>query len=1012
MKKRFYALLAAMAILISILSSCGVVRMSLKSVALIKAVGNSDASDIIKDAMFEAGFGAELIFPKGEYRIEKSVAFRKDVSVVIEEGAVFNIAKSGSVTFNTCSVDAGGYQIFKGDGDVVFDPLMTEIRAEWFGAVPNDGADDSEAILKAFSKSNRVVFGEGRFTVSKPINLKDAYKTAVNEVIFVGAGKDKTVFEVAPNITAIDSCTDTESTFLDIYDIGFTEKGGGKTSCAVKVKGPFSKIHGCDFSGFDVGVFHTNAYCCYMTGNTAENCGTAFEISELSLYLYFDSCEADSCGTFIKCEVPPSGGISNAILVTDCKSTNAYGRDISITYNQAVWLTNCEFTGGTGGDAAVWFYGCADSDVGNCVISSANAERNGIIYQTTNYCSVTDSVIENNRIGVDLQGCNYSSITGNYFADNSEADLQSAIANGLTVKENEFTSNVNFKSGDRNKHTTVYENTFSNAEYDFSQSKETIISENNSFGVSDIIRPEAGAKSTSLDVLPRVFDAVDLIDGTEPYVFSVTDYGADSDGKTDCTAAVLEAMEKASESSGVLFFPSGNYLIGDVTVPENVTVAVNGLITVKDGATLDIRSKSVKFPKKQIFELTGNVLLSGIDYCYPEWFGATPKRETDSTDALRMAINAASHIYLSQGYYGIYSTVVIPQNKNIVISGMGQNATFIGLDNINKDFKAFEYDYQSGSASTVAFEFLYVNASPRRNAALISYNGAEDHREGNVKIRGILCNTVRNLVEAKFVTGCFFEEIRSDDAASLFELTSADDVTFSKVIASDNTVGMVRAYGKNPDGRPSHGLRFLITSSVGAGGTDFIIKDYQDVFFDHSSGDLGYGSDVEAALLMENVGDFKLVRCWWASNAGLSVIESSPYAEVKAGIWLINCGNGRITNNSVVNQRDGIRITGFKEDETEGITIDGNTFLGNGRSEIWLESTKNVSIEGNFFVSTTDYNFLNEKYRAKDHNLNLLLTGEYENVYIKYNFGRIYLESDGFNEQKADGITYRENYYK
>ena len=46
------------------------------------------------------------------------------------------------------------------------------------------------------------------------------------------------------------------------------------------------------------------------------------------------------------------------------------------------------------------------------------------------------------------------------------------------------------------------------------------------------------------------------------------------------------------------------------------------------------------------------------------------------------------------------------------------------------------------------------------------------------------------------------------------------------------------------------------------------------------------------------------------------------------------------------------------------------------------------------------------------HKLNLLLTGEYENVDIKYNFGRIYLESDGFNEQKADGITYRENYYK
>lgn len=54
--------------------------------------------------------------------------------------------------------------------------------------------------------------------------------------------------------------------------------------------------------------------------------------------------------------------------------------------------------------------------------------------------------------------------------------------------------------------------------------------------------------------------------------FLITDFGAVADGKTDCTAAVQKALDKAGEVRGTVVVPSGRFLCGYVKVPPFVSL--------------------------------------------------------------------------------------------------------------------------------------------------------------------------------------------------------------------------------------------------------------------------------------------------------------------------------------------------------------------------------------------------------------------------------------------------------
>lgn len=54
--------------------------------------------------------------------------------------------------------------------------------------------------------------------------------------------------------------------------------------------------------------------------------------------------------------------------------------------------------------------------------------------------------------------------------------------------------------------------------------------------------------------------------------FNILDFGAKSDGKTDCTKALQEALDKAGKVKGTVVIPSGQYLCGYVKVPAFVSI--------------------------------------------------------------------------------------------------------------------------------------------------------------------------------------------------------------------------------------------------------------------------------------------------------------------------------------------------------------------------------------------------------------------------------------------------------
>lgn len=46
--------------------------------------------------------------------------------------------------------------------------------------------------------------------------------------------------------------------------------------------------------------------------------------------------------------------------------------------------------------------------------------------------------------------------------------------------------------------------------------------------------------------------------------FNILDFGAVGDGKTDCTTAVQNALDKAKECMGRVAVPPGRYLVGSL----------------------------------------------------------------------------------------------------------------------------------------------------------------------------------------------------------------------------------------------------------------------------------------------------------------------------------------------------------------------------------------------------------------------------------------------------------------
>ncbi|MDT8299945.1 MAG: glycosyl hydrolase family 28 protein [Sedimentisphaerales bacterium] len=64
--------------------------------------------------------------------------------------------------------------------------------------------------------------------------------------------------------------------------------------------------------------------------------------------------------------------------------------------------------------------------------------------------------------------------------------------------------------------------------------------------------------------------------GSAKKTYNILDFGAKPDGKTLCTQAIQNAVDKCSESGGgTLYFPAGTWLTGTIYLESNITIQLD-----------------------------------------------------------------------------------------------------------------------------------------------------------------------------------------------------------------------------------------------------------------------------------------------------------------------------------------------------------------------------------------------------------------------------------------------------
>jgi len=92
-----------------------------------------------------------------------------------------------------------------------------------------------------------------------------------------------------------------------------------------------------------------------------------------------------------------------------------------------------------------------------------------------------------------------------------------------------------------------------------------------------------------------------------------------------------------------LLIDNATILTANTTIPSNINLLVSAKGTINQGTyTLTING-SFSAPSQQVFLGTGSVTGLGMKEVRPEWWGANPLADVDSTSALQAAINCAGN---------------------------------------------------------------------------------------------------------------------------------------------------------------------------------------------------------------------------------------------------------------------------------------------------------------------------------------------------------------------------------
>ncbi|MEX2574010.1 MAG: glycosyl hydrolase family 28-related protein [Balneolaceae bacterium] len=147
----------------------------------------------------------------------------------------------------------------------------------------------------------------------------------------------------------------------------------------------------------------------------------------------------------------------------------------------------------------------------------------------------------------------------------------------------------------------------------------------------------------------------------EEGVIHLRDYGASGDGVTDNSAVFEQILNDLPNDGGRVVIPSGSYLLGDITFPEQVTIVFRngGRFLIPENREVRING-TVETGIGQIFSGAGTVAgsLKNLQV-FPQWFGARGDGENNDAPAIQQAADLAAE--------SLGNTLLIPEGEYLFL---------------------------------------------------------------------------------------------------------------------------------------------------------------------------------------------------------------------------------------------------------------------------------------------------------------------------------------------------------
>ena len=216
-------------------------------------------------------------------------------SLTIVDGGSFTIASGKTLTIDV-PFSAGLYQVFSGDGSVVFGSgVVTEVYPQWWGAAGNGERDDTDAIQAALDASQYVLLPAGTYKTTARLKIhdnqvfmgqgrsvsiihnddtdvmgKDDSPSADNYFQVIGIGCSRT-YDKTSRTTAFNF---TNTNYIKCYDLGATNFYTGlllyRDSVSYGRPGDFGGSGACWYSTFDGLYFDECCQGVWINGGVGE----------------------------------------------------------------------------------------------------------------------------------------------------------------------------------------------------------------------------------------------------------------------------------------------------------------------------------------------------------------------------------------------------------------------------------------------------------------------------------------------------------------------------------------------------------------------------------------------------------------------------------------------------------------------------------------------------------------------------------------------------------------------